>query len=397
MFSREARRRNKEAFLQKVGVHASSEDADFVEEARAHGETEARLAEVQRALAAYRVTLEAFADAGVSLAKALRSLASDKTRAEVDHATEREWRFKTVVAPAAIHALRELAEAPLARAARAGAVADLTAKRREARLDCDSFASRLDERADEARRRLDALTVACRDEFETFASKTTAAVAQAVGALLGCQCAVFERAAEACADRLVARDSCVATFAAAALALCSMNEAQLAADDSRALDDEDSPRPPPPEGVVEARRPPAPLAFPMPTGAAQRPEPITPKKSSSSSSSSARRRPEPSRHRTVLRPPPAKDQPPQQAPRPLSAPAPTTKPPPPPPRDVVVARHAYDAARPGDLSFAPGDTIYVTTKKTNGWWIGYLAGGSADATGEFPSNYVVSREHATSS
>ena len=67
---------------------------------------------------------------------------------------------------------------------------------------------------------------------------------------------------------------------------------------------------------------------------------------------------------------------------------PTPPPPPPPPGpETVVALHAYAAQRSADLAFASGDAIVVTTKKPNGWWIGFRVA-DPDTTGEFPSNYV---------
>ena len=74
MFSREARRRNKEAFLQKIGAHQSADDEDFVAKAKAHEDLEARLDDARKATYEYACALHALTEAGGHLATALEAV-----------------------------------------------------------------------------------------------------------------------------------------------------------------------------------------------------------------------------------------------------------------------------------------------------------------------------------
>ena len=49
MFSRDSRRRNKEAFLQKIGAHAKGDDERFLRKVQQHGDLEQRVYDAQRA------------------------------------------------------------------------------------------------------------------------------------------------------------------------------------------------------------------------------------------------------------------------------------------------------------------------------------------------------------
>ncbi|XP_077413499.1 ABI family, member 3a isoform X1 [Vanacampus margaritifer] len=54
--------------------------------------------------------------------------------------------------------------------------------------------------------------------------------------------------------------------------------------------------------------------------------------------------------------------------------------------DKVVVLYRYEEAKPGDLSMAEGDVVYVTHRHDNGWYEGVLRG----QRGFFPNNYVQS-------
>ena len=53
MFSRDSRRRNKEAFLQKIGAHAKGDDERFLRKVQQHGDLEQRVYDAQRAIYDY--------------------------------------------------------------------------------------------------------------------------------------------------------------------------------------------------------------------------------------------------------------------------------------------------------------------------------------------------------
>ncbi|KAH8079602.1 hypothetical protein JL720_9350 [Aureococcus anophagefferens] len=155
MFSRDSRRRNKEAFLQKIGAHAKGDDERFLRKR-----------------------------------------------------------------PAALHAFREMVDEPLAAAGRNATAVDLVTKRRDCRLDRDSFATRkLDDRLDEANCKLDGLTGACEAEFDAFRGRVGAAVTRVLGALGGVECAwacgVAGPATAACEDVADRGSPALKTFSAA--------------------------------------------------------------------------------------------------------------------------------------------------------------------------------------
>lgn len=199
------------------------------------------------------------------------------------------------------------------------------------------MARQLEDRADEAKRKLDLLTRGCQAEFSNYRSQVGGAALQAAGALLGCQLAFFERHSEAYADRLVAEDGSRAfqSFAAAALALCSMNEAQLEVGKTRspASTNTGECRTAQPEPLNQLPQSPRPENYPMPGAQVRNDQP------------SARRPPPPA--------PPDAAQPDAlkiSAPRLPNTDARKTAPPL-PLRDIVLALHEYQGERPGDLSF----------------------------------------------
>lgn len=214
----------------------------------------------------------------------------------------------------------------------------LTTKRRQARLDCDSFMARqLDDRADEAKRKLDLLTRGCQAEFSNYRSQVGGAALQAAGALLGCQLAFFERHSEAYANRLVADDGSrtFQSFAAAALALCSMNEAQLEVGKIRtsASTNNVECRTAQPELLIQHPQSPRAENYPMPGAQVRNDQP------------SARRPPPPAPPNAASVDPFIKALPnlPNRDARKTAPPLPL--------RDIVLARHEYQAERPGHLSF----------------------------------------------
>lgn len=236
---------------------------------RREGAYTERIAAVQRALVQYRLAMARFGEAGDVLSQRLGAL--------------RDCTSDTSAVPAVCHALRELAETPLA-----------------------EFQTSLVKRPIE--------------QPEFLRSRVDDAAARVAGVVLGCQAFFHDRAAEQCTTRLVEETGTVATFAATALTLCAINEEHATA-------------------VPEIERPvsaPAPLVSP-------------------------------------------------RASRPLACSMPSKA----TPQHLVIAVYAYNAQRPGDLSFvrttplvrAPdrvaqdaGDTICVTAKKPDGWWVGHLAG-----------------------
>ena len=74
MFSRDSRRRNKEAFLQKIGAHAKGDDERFLRKVQQHGDLEQRVYDAQRAIYDYSCAVHALAAAGCRVAAALEAL-----------------------------------------------------------------------------------------------------------------------------------------------------------------------------------------------------------------------------------------------------------------------------------------------------------------------------------
>ena len=159
MFSREARRRNKERLLQATGIHKETKDDEaFVAKLDASKNLEKRLDDARRCVYEYSLALHALSDKSASLATALAAL-SDDAHGDAQQALQElqahEIKLRRTHAPAALHALQELVGAPLDGAA-AGSkdVERLTKARRDKLLDCDSFAARGDERLEAAAPRL---------------------------------------------------------------------------------------------------------------------------------------------------------------------------------------------------------------------------------------------------
>ena len=346
MWSREARRRNKEKILQATGIHkAAKDDEAFVAKARAQDDLEKRLDDARRSVYEYSLALHALSDKSAALATALAALGDgvdDGAQQALRDLDANETALRRTHAPAALHALQELVGAPLDGAA-AGSkdVERLTKARRGRLLDCDSFAARGDERLDTARRDLQGLTASCEAAFATFSEAVGDATTRCAGALSGVaahfHCALADAA---CARCEAAPSPRLATHAAAALGLCAANAAALAA---------------------------GPSAQPEPEPAAAAPDDLL---------------------GLAATPPPT---PPAAFPAaPAPPPAPPLAPPvlPARPVSVVTAAYAYQGQRASDLSFAAGDAIVITHKKANGWWVGHVQGGDPSAGGEFPSNYV---------
>ncbi|KAH8079182.1 hypothetical protein JL720_9445 [Aureococcus anophagefferens] len=86
MFSRDSRRRNKEAFLQKIGAHAKGDDERFLRKVQQHGDLEQRVYDAQRAVYDYSCAVHALAAAGCRVAAALEALGDTSD----DAATHRE-------------------------------------------------------------------------------------------------------------------------------------------------------------------------------------------------------------------------------------------------------------------------------------------------------------------
>ncbi|VEL25690.1 unnamed protein product [Protopolystoma xenopodis] len=62
-------------------------------------------------------------------------------------------------------------------------------------------------------------------------------------------------------------------------------------------------------------------------------------------------------------------------------------------RQICVARFAYAASQPDELSIQRGDYIRVLEKSSDGWWRGLLVHeGKPQLSGWFPSNYVTLAE-----
>jgi hypothetical protein len=55
--------------------------------------------------------------------------------------------------------------------------------------------------------------------------------------------------------------------------------------------------------------------------------------------------------------------------------------------EIVRANFAFEARRPGDLSFAEHASIEVLSKGEDGWWRGKLVGIGTEEEGTFPANY----------
>ncbi|KAH8055471.1 hypothetical protein JL721_10200 [Aureococcus anophagefferens] len=343
MFSRDSRRRNKEAFLQKIGAHAKGDDERFLRKVQQHGDLEQRVYDAQRAVYDYSCAVHARVAAGCRVAAALEALGDTSD----DAATHREL-------------------AAYRRGRNATAV-DLVTKRRDCRLDRDSFATRkLDDRLDEANCKLDGLTGACEAEFDAFRGRVGAAVTRVLGALGGVECAwacgVAGPATAACEDVADRGSPALKTFSSAALARAAAHRRDLA----RARDAEATRLAEETAAAAEAAG--------LEAAAAAAP------RARDAASASPRRRDSVKMPtgRAEAPPLPTGDRP---APRLPARPTPAE-----PPVEIVSALHAYAGQPSGDLSFAAGDRITVVSKKADGWWIGFVDDPSAK--GEFPSNYV---------
>ena len=193
MFSREARRRNKERLLQATGIHKETKDDEaFVAKLEASKNLEKRLDDARRCVYEYSLALHALSDKSASLATALAALSDDAhgdAQQALNELQTHEIKLRRTHAPAALHALQELVGAPLDGAA-AGSkdVERLTKARRDKLLDCDSFAARGDERLEAARRDLQHLTASCEAAFVTFSEAVGDATARCAGALGRCAC-----------------------------------------------------------------------------------------------------------------------------------------------------------------------------------------------------------------
>ena len=78
MFSREARRRNKERLLQATGIHKETKDDEaFVAKLEASKNLEKRLDDARRCVYEYSLALHALSDKSASLATALAALSDD--------------------------------------------------------------------------------------------------------------------------------------------------------------------------------------------------------------------------------------------------------------------------------------------------------------------------------
>ena len=374
MFSRDSRRRNKEAFLQKIGAHAKGDDERFLRKVQQHGDLEQRVYDAQRAVYDYSCAVHALAAAGCRVAAALEALGDTSddaaTHRELAAYVSRAADGRDVGGPAALHAFREMVDEPLAAAGRNATAVDLVTKRRDCRLDRDSFATRkLDDRLDEANCKLDGLTEACEAEFDAFRGRVGAAVTRVLGALGGVECAwacgvagPATAACEAVADR---GSPALKTFSSAALARVAAHRRDLA----RARDAEATRLAEETAAAAEA------AGLEAAAAAAPPPEPATPPAASPPKRRDSVKMPT---GRAEAPPLPTGDRP---APRLPARPTPAE-----PPVEIVSALHAYAGQRSGDLSFAAGDRITVVSKKANGWWIGFVDDPSAK--GEFPSNYV---------
>ena len=346
MFSREARRRNKERLLQATGIHKETKDDEaFVAKLEASKNLEKRLDDARRCVYEYSLALHALSDKSASLATALAALSDDAhgdAQQALNELQTHEITRRRTPAPAALHALQALGGAPLDGAA-AGSkdVERLTKARRDKLLDCDSFAARGDERLEAARRDLQHLTASCEAAFVAFSEAVGDATARCAGALSGVvahfHCGVADAACARCES---APSSRLATHAAAALGLCAANAAAL----------EHGPPVAPP--VVAAPAPDDLLG--LGTATPRGPAP----------SRRARRGAAAARH-----------------PRRAAGPAGEAD-------AGGDGGHPYQGQRASDLSFAAGDVIVVTRKKANGWWVGHVRGRDPATAGEFPSNYV---------
>ena len=209
-----------------------------------HGELSGQVMEAHRAVGEYRAALEALSRAGANLGAQLAGLAravdDEGAREELTVLAAREARTREVVNAAAVFAFRELAEEPFQTLATVDRSAEkLVSERRVARLDVDSFSTRkLPERAEEARAKLESLTLACEAEFLNFRDRAGVAAIKASAAFSGCQAFFFDRASDAAQTRLLYQDdrslttqslseATYATYAAAALVLCALYEQHL--------------------------------------------------------------------------------------------------------------------------------------------------------------------------
>ena len=117
MFSREARRRNRERLLQAAGIHQQTKDDEaFVAKLDASKNLEKRLDDARRCVYEYSLALHALSDKSASLATALAAL-SDDAHGDAQQALQElqthEIKLRRTHAPAALHALQELVGAPL--------------------------------------------------------------------------------------------------------------------------------------------------------------------------------------------------------------------------------------------------------------------------------------------
>ena len=223
ILSRENRRRRKEQFLQKIGAHAGTESASWLDAAKGHSELAERVNDTHRALGDYRMALEALGRAGVALAEQLRGLSEAAGSTDGKSKWEVEKKAMDVTFAAALVAYREVAEGPF-QALGKNRIADFTSRRKAARLDFDSFNARQDDRADDAKARLESLTTACEAEFREYREKTRSAVLKATAGATGCQAFLFDRLASANADLLLSEHP---TSAASAMVLASLHETHL--------------------------------------------------------------------------------------------------------------------------------------------------------------------------
>ena len=343
MFSREARRRNKERLLQATGIHKETKDDEaFVAKLEASKNLEKRLDDARRCVYEYSLALHALSDKSASLATALAALSDDAhgdAQQALNELQTHEIKLRRTHAPAACMRSRKLAGAPLD-APRPGPRTSSGSRKPEG-TNCWAAAPRgARRRAREAARRPAAPDRVVRGGVRRVSSR-----GRRDGALRGR--AVRRRRALPLRRRRrrLRRVQC----------------AVIAPRDARR------------DAWVRARR------TPLHWNTGRRsllPSPRRPP----DDCSRARDRDAAARGaarcaRTAAAPPP---------------PAARVAPPvlPARPTQEVTAAYAYQGQRASDLSFAAGDVIVVTRKKANGWWVGHVRGRDPATAGEFPSNYV---------